>query len=103
MFNVQTGCSKNITQVQCSHNFKVPLKGTVSVILNGSPCKDCNTQFTTVPLKASSFQVLAWKPSAAKVTKSYSRRLPALERTKFSLLKSTHLTKNLKTNLSTFL
>ena len=24
--------------------------------------------------------ILAWEPSAAKVTKSYSRRLPALER-----------------------
>ena len=33
---------------------------------------------------------LAWEPSAAKITKSYSRRLPALERfylyTKCSLL-----------------
>ena len=38
----------------------------------------------------------AWEPSAAQVTNSYSRRLPALERfyreTKFSLLKSTHST-----------
>ena len=37
------------------------------------------------------YKVLTWEPSAAKVTKSYSRRLPALERfyreTKFSLLK----------------
>ena len=35
--------------------------------------------------------MLAWEPSAAKVTKSYFRRLPALERvyqeTKFSLFK----------------
>ena len=49
---------------------------------------------------------IAWKPSAAKVTKSYSRRLPALERffreTKFSLFKSTHSTKTLKTRLGTF-
>ena len=39
---------------------------------------------------------LAWEPSAAKVTKCYFRRLPALERfyweTKFLLLKSTHST-----------
>ena len=39
---------------------------------------------------------LAWEPSPAKVTKSYSRRLPALERfyreTKFSLKKLTHST-----------
>ena len=38
--------------------------------------------------------VLDWEPSAAKVTKSYSHRLPALERfylgTTFSLLKLTH-------------
>ena len=35
--------------------------------------------------------ILAWEPSAAKVTKSYSRRLPALEQfyreTEFSLFK----------------
>ena len=40
--------------------------------------------------------LLAWEPSAAQVTHSYSRHLPALERfyreTKFSLLKSTHST-----------
>ena len=39
---------------------------------------------------------LAWEPSIAKVTESYFRRLPALERfyqeTKFLLLKSTHST-----------
>ena len=50
--------------------------------------------------------ILAWEPSAAKVTKSYSSRLPALERfyreTKFTLLKSIHSTKNLKTKLRTF-
>ena len=38
---------------------------------------------------------LAWEPSAAQVTKSYSRHLPALEQfyreSKFSLFKSTHL------------
>ena len=38
--------------------------------------------------------MIAWEPSAAKVTKSYSCRLPALERfyleTEFSLFKSTH-------------
>ena len=49
---------------------------------------------------------LDWEPSFAKVTKSYSRRLPALERfygeTKFVMLKSTNLTKNLKTKLRTF-
>ena len=42
--------------------------------------------------------ILAWEPSAAKVTKSYSFRLPALERfyqkTKFSLFKVDRL--NLK-------
>ena len=50
--------------------------------------------------------LLAWEPSAAQVSHSYSRRLPALERfyreTKFLLLKSTHSTKNLKTKLRTF-
>ena len=39
-------------------------------------------------------RLLTWEPSAAQVTKSYSRRLPALKRffleTKFLLLKSTH-------------
>ena len=38
---------------------------------------------------AENYIKLAWEPSAAQVTKSYSRRLPALERfyrhTKFSL------------------
>ena len=47
--------------------------------------------------------IIAWEPSAPKVTKSYSRRLPAIERvyreTKFSLFKSTHSIKNLKTKL----
>ena len=50
--------------------------------------------------------VLDWEPSAAKVTKSYSHRLPALERfylgTTFSLLKLTHSIQNLKTKLKTF-
>ena len=50
--------------------------------------------------------ILAWEPSAAKGTHSTSRRLPALKRfyreTKFSLLKSTHLAKNLRTKLRTF-
>ena len=40
--------------------------------------------------------ILAWEPSAAQVTKSYSSRLPALERdyweTQFSPLKSTNST-----------
>ena len=49
---------------------------------------------------------LGWEPSASHVAKNYSRRLPALERfyreSKFSLLKSTHSTKNLKTKLRTF-
>ena len=44
-------------------------------------------------------QILAWEPRVAQVTKSYSRRLPALEQfyreTKFSLVKSTHATQNL--------
>jgi len=48
---------------------------------------------------------VALEPSAAQITKSYFRRLPALERfyreTKFSLLKSTHSTQNLKTKLFT--
>ena len=39
--------------------------------------------------------ILAWEPSAANVTKNYSRRLPALKRfyreNKFSLLNSTYL------------
>ena len=39
---------------------------------------------------------LAWEPSAAKVTKSYSRRIPEIKRfyreTKFSPLKPTHST-----------
>ena len=43
-----------------------------------------------------SIHELACEPSAAQVTKNYSRRLPALERfyqeTKFSLLKSNHST-----------
>ena len=42
------------------------------------------------------YSVLAWEPSAAKVTKTYFRRLPALEvfnrETKFSLIKSTNST-----------
>ena len=53
------------------------------------------------------YQILVWEPSAAEVTKSYFLRLPALERfypeTKFSLFKSTHYIKNLKTWLRTFL
>ena len=48
--------------------------------------------------------ILAWEPSAVKVTKSYFRRLPALgwfyQENKFSLLKSTHSIKSLKTKLS---
>ena len=50
--------------------------------------------------------ILAWAFSSAKETKSNSRRLPALEwfyrETRFSLFKSTHSTKNLKTKLRTF-
>ena len=50
--------------------------------------------------------ILAWAFSSTKVIKSYSRSLPALERfyreTKFSLFKSTHSTKYLKTKLKTF-
>ena len=51
---------------------------------------------------------LTWKPSAraAKVTKSYSRRIPSLEgfyrETKYPLLKSTHSFKNHKIKLRTF-
>ena len=45
---------------------------------------------------------LALEPSVTQVAQRYSRRLPALERfhqeTKLSLLKSTYLTWNLKTN-----
>ena len=47
---------------------------------------------------------LVWEPSAAQVTKSFSLRLPALERfyreTKFPLFKSTHST--FKTKVRTF-
>jgi len=45
---------------------------------------------------AEEYITLAWEPSAAQVTHSYSRRLPAFERfyreTKSLLLKSTHTT-----------
>ena len=51
-------------------------------------------------------KILAQEPGAAKVTKSYFHRLPALKRfyraSKFSLLNSTYLTQNLKTKLRTF-
>ena len=48
--------------------------------------------------------ILSWEPSAANVTKSYSRRLPALERfyweTKFSLnLESQNQAKNIPVGL----
>ena len=47
---------------------------------------------------------LAWEPSVALVTHSYSRRLPALDRfyweNKFSKLKLIYSTKNFKTKLS---
>ena len=33
-----------------------------------------------VEQKEKTYKILAWEPSSAKVTKSYSRRLPALER-----------------------
>ena len=49
--------------------------------------------------------LLAWEPSAAQVTQSYSRLLPALGRfyrkTKFLLLQSIHSTLNIKTKLKT--
>ena len=52
--------------------------------------------------------VLAWEPSAAKVTKSYYRRavyphlIDFYRETKYLLLMSTHSTWNLKTQLRTF-
>ena len=52
------------------------------------------------------YTLLAWEPSVAKGTHIYSSRLPALGRfyreTKFSVLKSTHSTKNLNTKQRTF-
>ena len=70
---------------------------TLSVSTNSSGVNSkSNFRFIGFFFELFYIKTIAWEPSAAKVTKSYSRRLPALDRfyreTKFSLLKSTHST-----------
>ena len=49
---VESGSQTNYTFMRIPETFNGFLfKGTVSVISNDPPCKDGNTQFTTVPLK----------------------------------------------------
>ena len=51
----------------------------------------CTVQVQCLLYTTSHIDILAWEPSLAQVTYSYSRRLPALGRFYFLLLKSIHL------------
>jgi len=93
--------AKNISRVQLGYTNKVwgkSVKG--SWVMTGTHTNIQSNKDYYFTYK------LAWEPSAAKVTESYSCRLPAIERlereTKLSLLKPTFSTLNLKNKLSAF-
>ena len=91
--------AKNIHKVPTSSPVKILGKSVNGFLRYDRTNKQTNRDYYFI-------YILAWEPSAAQVTKSYSSRLPAPGRfywkTKFSLLKSTHSVKNLKTKLKTF-